>query len=166
MEANMDRFFSVFRTTSNALSVQRRQVQVASENIANAQTTRTGNGSTYRPKRLELSQPQIDGFKRVLLNTELKMRTTDVRHRPVPQAEQDYRGSVNMGPQANTVEQDKYRFEYDPMHPDADENGMVRYPDVDLIEEMTRLVSANRLYEANLSALQSEKEIIKRSFEI
>lgn len=162
----MDRFFSVFRTTGSALSVQRRQVQIASENIANAQTTRTTNGTAYRPKRLELSQPQIDSFKRVLLNTELKMKTTDMRHRPVPQAERDYRGSVNMGPQANTIEQEKYRFEYDPMHPDADENGMVRYPDVDLIEEMTRLVSANRLYEANLSALQSEKEIIKRSFEI
>ncbi|MGF1670553.1 MAG: flagellar basal body rod protein FlgC [Balneolaceae bacterium] len=161
----MDRFFSVFRTTGNALSVQRRQVQIASENIANAQTTRTGRG-TYRPKRLALSQPQNDGFRRTLINTEIKMRTTDVRHRPAPQAVRDFEGTVDLGPKADLVEQDKYRFEYDPMHPDADENGMVRYPDIDLIEEMTRLISANRLYEANLSALEAEKEIIKRSFEI
>lgn len=161
----MDRFFSVFKTTGNALSVQRRQVQIASENIANAQTTQTGRG-TYRPKRLELSQPDNDGFRRALLNSEMKMRTTDVRHRSIPQAERDYRGTVDMGPKAELIEQDKYRFEYDPMHPDADDNGMVRYPDIDLIEEMTRLISANRLYEANLSALEAEKEVIKRSFEI
>jgi flagellar basal-body rod protein FlgC len=96
----------------------------------------------------------------------MKMRTTDARHRSIPQAERDYRVTVDMGPQAEMIEQDKYRFEYDPMHPDADENGMVRYPDVDLIEEMTRLISANRLYEANLSAIEAEKEVIKRSFEI
>jgi len=64
------------------------------------------------------------------------------------------------------VEQDKFRYEYDPKHPDADENGMVRYPDVDLIREMTQMVSANRLYEANLSSIEAEKEIIKRSFDI
>jgi len=56
--------------------------------------------------------------------------------------------------------------EYDPEHPDANEQGMVKYPDVDLVEEMTRMVSANRLYEANLSVIEAEKEIIKRSFEI
>jgi len=161
----MDRFFSVFKTAGNALSVQRRQVQIASENIANAQTTQTGRG-TYKPKRLELSPPDNNGFRRALLNSEMKMRTTDARHRSIPQAERDYRGTVDMGPQAEMIEQDKYRFEYDPMHPDADENGMVRYPDVDLIEEMTRLISANRLYEANLSAIEAEKEVIKRSFEI
>jgi len=72
----------------------------------------------------------------------------------------------NLGPGLEVVEQDKFRYEYDPNHPDADENGMVRYPDVDLIREMTQMVSANRLYEANLSSIEAEKQIIKRAFEI
>jgi flagellar basal-body rod protein FlgC len=75
-------------------------------------------------------------------------------------------GSGGIGPEFEVVEQEKYRYEFDPNHPDADENGMVRYPDVDLVREMTQLVSANRLYEANLSAVEAEKQIIKRSFEI
>jgi len=71
-----------------------------------------------------------------------------------------------IGPEFEVTEQESYRYEFDPEHPDADENGMVRYPDVDLVREMTQLVSANRLYEANLSAVEAEKQIIKRSFEI
>lgn len=71
-----------------------------------------------------------------------------------------------LGPDFRVTDEDKFRTEYDPNHPDADENGMVRYPDIDMIREMTRMMSATRLYEANLSAIEAEKEIIKRSLEI
>jgi flagellar basal-body rod protein FlgC len=71
-----------------------------------------------------------------------------------------------MGPEFQVKESDNFRFEFDPNHPDADENGMVKYPDVDLVREMTQLISANRMYEANLSSVQAEKEIIRKSLEI
>lgn len=71
-----------------------------------------------------------------------------------------------LGPQFDIEEKESFRFEFDPDHPDADENGMVRYPDIDLVREMAEMVSANRLYEANLSSIEAEKEIIKRSMEI
>jgi flagellar basal-body rod protein FlgC len=71
-----------------------------------------------------------------------------------------------MGPQEEIIQQEKYRYEYDPEHPDSDENGMVQYPDLDMVEEMTNMVSANRLYEANLAVVEAEKQVIKRSFEI
>ena len=64
------------------------------------------------------------------------------------------------------VETAKYRYEYEPNHPDADENGMVQYPDVDMVGEMAAMVSANRLYEANLSVIEAAKQIMKRSLEI
>ena len=64
------------------------------------------------------------------------------------------------------VEQEKFKYEYDPNHPHADENGMVKYPDVDMVKEMAEMVSANRLYEANLSSIEAEKELLKRSLEI
>lgn len=161
----MDRFFSVFKTSGNALAIQRRRVQIASENLANSRTTETGNGP-YKPKRLHLSQPEQAGFRRTLLNSVLKMRTGNELHMEEPEIEHQLQETVNLAPSARIVSEDRYRYEYDPGHPDADDNGMVRYPDVDMIEEMTRLVSANRLYEANLSVIEAEKEIIKRSFEI
>ena len=67
----------------------------------------------------------------------------------------------NLGPTSEIVETAKYRYEYDPSHPDADENGMVQYPDVD-IREMASMVSANRLYEANLSVIEAAKQIMKK----
>ena len=71
-----------------------------------------------------------------------------------------------LGPAFEVVEQEKFRYEYDPNHPDANENGMVRYPDIDMVKEMAVMVSANRLYEANLSSIEAEKEILKKSLEI
>ena len=58
------------------------------------------------------------------------------------------------------------RTEYDPMHPHADENGYVQYPDINVVDEMARMMSANRIYEANLTAVQAAKEMIKRTLEI
>jgi flagellar basal-body rod protein FlgC len=54
----------------------------------------------------------------------------------------------------------------DPTHPHADAEGYVEYPDVNIVEEMAHMVSANRIYEANLSAVQAAKEMIKRTLEI
>lgn len=162
----MDRFFTTFKTAGQGLANQRKQVQLASENMANAQTTRTASGGPYRPKNLQLIQRSEEQFKATFLNTVLKMRNSNDNHSQGADSLQHDVGTSNLGPQAMVVEESRYRYEYDPGHPDADENGMVQYPDVDMVEEMTRLVSANRLYEANLSVIEAEKEIIKRSFEI
>lgn len=164
---NTDRFFSVFKTAGRGLSLQRRNISVASENIANANTTRGADGiNPYKPKRILASVSGEQPFGLTLQDSVMEMRTTGSLHRSSPSINASSGGIPDLGPQAETVAQDKYRFEYDPDHPDADENGMVKYPDVDMVEEMTHMVSANRLYEANLSVIEAEKMIIKRSLEI
>ncbi len=160
------RFFSVFKTASRGLAVQRERIAVASENIANAYTSKGPDGiNPYKPKTLSTSVGEVGTFTKALQQTVVQVQTTSDGHSnsvlfgdesPIP----------DMGPQSEVVELEKYRFEYDPHHPDADENGMVKYPDIDMVEEMTEIVSANRLYEANLSVIEAEKEIIKRSLEI
>ncbi|MDX1532319.1 MAG: flagellar basal body rod C-terminal domain-containing protein, partial [Rhodothermales bacterium] len=75
-------------------------------------------------------------------------------------------GGGDLGPRTEVVGEDRVRLEYDPTHPDADENGYVHYPDVNVVEEMAHLISANRVYEANLSTVQAAKEMIKRTLEI
>lgn len=64
------------------------------------------------------------------------------------------------------MESDSERIEFDPSHPDADADGYVRYPDINVVDEMATIVSANRLYEANLASVQAARELIKRTIDI
>ncbi|MDI6401989.1 flagellar basal body rod C-terminal domain-containing protein [Balneolaceae bacterium ANBcel3] len=165
-----DRIFSTFQTASQGMAVQREKISAASQNIANASTSAPeGSPDVYRPQSVQGSIGNRQDFQRMLLDNVSSLRTTNPGHlsRPGVATSSHFPGSPSgLGPQAHISQADSFRHEYDPNHPDADENGMVRYPDIDLIKEMTQMVSANRLYEANLSAIEAEKQIIKRSLEI
>lgn len=162
-----NRFFSVFRTAARGMEAQRIALGTASENIANATTSRTADGTPYAMKRAvhEVEDDRYNRFANVLSQIRTPLQRTDSRHmdnvtlrRRLPDAE--------LGPMTEVEEDLRLRSEYDPTHPHADADGYVQYPDVNVVEEMTRMISANRIYEANLSAVQSAKEIIKRTLEI
>lgn len=163
-----NRIFSTFQTASQGMAAQREKISVASRNIANANTSvEAGSSRPYKPQSVQASGPSHDTFKNVFTNSVSRLNTTNERHISTPTAHDSGRIQQKaMGPDFQVVEAEKFRFEFDPNHPDADENGMVKYPDVDLVREMTQLISANRLYEANLSTVQAEKEIIRKSLEI
>ncbi|MFO7845618.1 MAG: flagellar basal body rod C-terminal domain-containing protein [Balneolaceae bacterium] len=163
-----DRVFSTFQTAGKGLAVQREKMATASRNIANSGVSAPkGSSQIYRPQTVQTQAANPEKFKNLLLNSMSSLNETNSKHFSQPSAAgSSGSGTPGIGPDFEVVEQEKFRFEYDPNHPDADENGMVRYPDVDLVREMTQLVSANRLYEANLSAVEAEKQIIKRSLDI
>ncbi len=163
---NIDHLFSVFKTAAQGLSIQRENIAIASENIANANTTSTANGGPYKPKTMVLTQASPDDFQSVLSGSGLKLRTTSANQYSSPDILADNKTPEDLGPKAKVIEQNKFRYEYDPNNPDADENGMVKYPAIDMVKEMTRMVGANRLYEANLSVIEAEKEIVKQSLQI
>lgn len=154
-----DRMFTTFQTASQAMAIQREKIAVASRNIANANTSAPeGASNVYRPQTVVTSVGENQDFLQLLQGSINSLRTTNDKHTA---------GSpMNMGPSSQVVELDHFRYEYDPQHPDSDENGMVRYPDVDVIREMVQMVSANRLYEANISVIEAEKQMIRRSLEI
>ncbi|MAO63691.1 MAG: flagellar basal body rod protein FlgC [Balneola sp.] len=161
-----DRISSTFQTAAQGLAVQRERLAVASRNIANAQTTAPkGADNVYRPQTVQTKGPTQDNFMKVLGET-LGGGAGQFNPGQGPLAPKSPDKTGGLGPEFNVVERESFRFEFDPDHPDADENGMVRYPDIDLVREMAEMVSANRLYEANLSSIEAEKEIIKRSMEI
>lgn len=163
----IDRFFSVFKTASKGMDIQRKQLAISAENIANAYTTKVEGGEgPYKPKALISSLNEEQKFKLSLNNATLNLRETRAGHVDGRFGTAQAHALDEMGPQDEIIEQEKYRYEYDPSHPDSDGNGMVKYPDLDLVEEMTQMVSANRLYEANLSVIEAEKQVIKRAFEI
>ena len=159
--------FSVFQTVARGLEAQRIAIGTTTENIANASTTRTADGTPYELKRAVHEMPEVR-YKR--FDTLLNQMQTEVSR-----SDRDHlRGSSlrrrlstqEMGPQTTIEDNAVYRFEYDPGHPHADERGYVHYPDINVVEEMARLISANRIYEANLSAFQTAKDIAKKTLEI
>ena len=162
-----DRLSTAFQTAARGLSVQRERINVASRNIANVNTSSAeGAGKAYKPQTVKSFGPKPASFRNVLTESISTLRKTDDRHLSAPVSSGRMQEGQNLGPSFEITETDAFRYEYDPNHPDANEEGMVRYPDVDLVREMTQMVSANRLYEANLSSIEAEKEIMKRSMQI
>lgn len=163
----INRYFSVFRTAARGLEAQRIAMGTASENIANASTTRTADGTPYALKRAVHTAPAEaqTRFQALLNDLQGEVTTSDPRH----MSEFALRPSiedVELGPITEVQQEERLRFEYDPTHPHADADGYVAYPDVNVVEEMARMISANRVYEANLSAIQAAKEMIKQTLQV
>jgi len=163
----INRFFSVFRTAARGMEAQRIAMSTASENIANASTTRTQDGTPYDIKRAVHTGTgdRYQSFANTLNKMRSEMLTTDQRHINSPGFAPEMQ-SLELGPTTEVQSEERIRMDFDPQHPHADENGYVAYPDINVVDEMARMISANRVYEANLSAVQSAKEMIKRTLEI
>lgn len=161
------RFFSVFRVAARGLEAQRVAMGVASENIANATTTSTADGTPYRVRRAvhrSTDGPTGASF-RTVLGQESSLRRSNGRHLDGFAARR-FGASTDGGPETTIEESEWERLEYDPEHPDADIDGYVHYPDVNVVTEMAEMISANRIYEANLSTLEAAKEMLKRTLEL
>lgn len=136
------------RISSSGLGAQRKRMEAISSNIANAQTTRTAEGGPYRRKEVVFgSEPARDKFSEIL-EGEMEENGQKVHATEVI--------SVNKAP----------ILKYEPEHPDANEQGYVAYPNVNVMEEMANMISASRSYEANISALNTAKSMALKALEI
>jgi len=142
--------FSSFNINSSGMTAQRYRMDIISQNLANASTTRTEDGTPYRRKVVTFEEKNTHTpFSRVL-NT----------------ATDRYSGS---GVKVSSVREDTWTEmiqTYDPSHPDADENGYVLYPNVSVITEMTNLIDASRAYEANATAFNASKAMALKGLEM
>lgn len=136
-------FLNSLNVSASALTAQRMRMDVISENIANANTTRTENGGPYR-RRVSVLQEQPLTFSSVL---------------------NEAKGGGVVVSQI-VEDQSDFEYEYDPDHPDADANGYVALPNVDEAEEIIDLMSATRSYEANVTALNATKGMAMKALEI
>ncbi len=142
--------FTSFDINSSGLTAQRYRMDIISQNLANANTTRTQDGSVYRRKVVVFEEKNGQTpFSRVL-NT----------------ATDKYSGT---GVKVSSIQEDTWNDMvqvYDPSHPDADENGYVMYPNVNVITEMTNLIDASRAYEANATAFTASKSMAMKGLEM
>jgi len=146
--------FSAMNISSTGLTAQRLRMDVISNNIANANTTRTTDGGPFRRRRVIL-RPRND--------------TLGFRSRLLPQA---LWHGIGEGVRAIKIEEDTspLRLVYDPTHPDAiktgPKKGYVEYPNINTVTEMVDMISASRAYEANVTLIQNASQMFMRGLEI
>ena len=133
-------FLSSFDISASGMTAERQRLDIASENIANSETTRTASGGTYRRKMVVLEEVPSTSF-RTRFNSLLN-RTASKGGVKVTQIIEDQRD-------LNPV--------YNPDHPDANEEGYVMMPNVDLVKETVDGMAATRAYEANITAFNAMK---------
>ncbi|WP_028243881.1 flagellar basal body rod protein FlgC [Pseudobutyrivibrio ruminis] len=145
--------FQPFDIAATGMTAQRFRMDVIAENIANVSTTRTENGGPYRRKIVTFQEKQlkagVPSFKHILKDSTAAYMGNGVK---VTKVSEDTETDFIMA--------------YDPSHPDADENGYVRYPNVNTVTEMTNLIDASRSYEANVTAFQAIKSMATTGIQV
>lgn len=151
-------FLNSLRIGASALSAQRLRLDVISNNIANAETTRTAEGGPYQRKDVVFSPKSGNSFLPQFLQV-VKSYRSGASNAPTLNV-----GGVKVS-QVKTDESPGSTI-YDPTHPDANEEGYVEYPNVNLVVEMTNMLSATRSYEASLSVVEAAKRMALKALEI
>ncbi|MFI3250235.1 MAG: flagellar basal body rod protein FlgC [Eubacteriales bacterium] len=149
-------FLSSMNILGSGLTVQQTRLDITSENIVNMNTTRTESGDPYYRKMVVVeAQDDRDNFYYFLNQAQNSM---------VSNRNYDTKGGVIV---TEIVEDpNDLKIVYDPTHPDANDQGYVEYPNVDLVKEMTDAMAANQAYSANVTALNLMKSVIAKALEI
>lgn len=141
----------ILKTAGSALTAQRLRMDVVASNLANAEATSTPDGGPYKRERVV--------FEPALRDTMSKLG--------------DASSSIASGASAGGVvvraivqDDEEPRMVLDPTHPDADADGFVAFPNVDLVTEMTDMLSASRSYEANITIVNVAKSMAQRALDI
>lgn len=134
--------------SASGMTAQRLRMDIISQNIANVSTTRDENGNPYRRKAVVFAEKDMTPFGEVLMKTA---------------------GNTGSGVKVTQIIEDsesELRKVYDPTHPDADADGYVTYPNVNIVQEMTDLIDATRSYEANVTAFNATKNMALKALEV
>ena len=146
-------FFNSMNISASGLTAQRMRMDILSSNLANVETTRTPDGGPFRRRAVIFEERQPGGrsnfaaiFDRVMGRTPARgtgVRVHSIVEDPTP------------GPRV-----------FDPGHPDADADGYLERPNVNIVAEMTNMISASRAYEANITAINATRAMMNRTLEL
>jgi flagellar basal-body rod protein FlgC len=165
------RIFGGMNISATGLRGMRAKMNAISENIANVETTRTVDGGPYRRKQVVIRQAEPT-------DPTLLQRPSDARafgellhthrsHLDLGQLENEMQ--LPQGSELEIVEAadaQPFKLVHNPAHPDADEQGYVLMPNIDVVREFVDLIAAQRAYEANVNAIQGAKDMFMRALEI
>ncbi|MCJ7542191.1 MAG: flagellar basal body rod protein FlgC [Desulfobacterales bacterium] len=137
-------FLKSLETSASGLYVQRKRMDIIASNLANIETTRTEKGGPYRRKMVVMRTKEMDQDFDKMFNSSVK------------------------GVQIEDIVEDQAPFKkvYNPSHPDADSEGYLYKPNVDLIVETTNMLMARRAFEANIAAIKATRQMAIKALEI
>jgi flagellar basal-body rod protein FlgC len=136
-------FLMSLKISTSGLYAQRRRMDVIASNLSNIETTRTEQGGPYRRKMVVMGAKPVEDFE-----SRYQMEIDEVQ----------FDGVVE--------DQSPFKRAFNPSHPDADEDGYVLKPNIDLVVEMTNMLMARRAFEANLAAIKSTRQMALKALEI
>lgn len=140
--------FSAMNVAATGMTAQQLRMDVISENIANAQTTRTQDGTPYRRKTVVFEEKSTTSFDNILNGYMNQYKPNGVKMTKIVEDPSDL------------------RLVYEPDNPDANEDGYVEYPNVDTVTEMTNLIDSSRAYEASATSFDAAKAIAMKGLEL
>ncbi|MFH1011423.1 MAG: flagellar basal body rod protein FlgC [bacterium] len=143
---DLEPLFTTMNISKSGLIAQRKRLDVIAQNLANIETTRTAEGGPYRRQVVSLEEGKTPASSESEANSEGR----------------------KFGGVLAKIREDTSPFSevYDPSHPDADSEGFVHYPNVDIVSEMTELISATRAFEANVTAFNAAKQMMRKALEL
>ena len=141
-------FMTALDIGASGLAAERTNINIISMNLANVKTTRTPEGGPYQRKSVLLNSVEVDQPFSAHMQSAVDKELRGVR---VMHIATDTR---------------PFKMVFEPGHPDADEQGMVKYPDINMVEEMANLMTAQRGYEANVSTIDAVKSMYNKALEI
>lgn len=142
-------FLDAINISASGLTAERLRMDIISKNIANASTTRTSDGLPYRRQVVIFQEDESEQpFSSFLSKAQNNFKKSGVR--------------------VSSIVEDKSEFKlvYNPGHPDADEKGYIKMPNVDIMVEMVNMISATRAYEANVTSINSTKNMVMKALDI
>lgn len=144
------KLFRAMETSVSALTAERLRMDLIANNLANINTTRTADGTPYR--------------RRFAVQAERQESFGDLFAQQMAQAN----AAPGTGVRITAIGEDQspFQLKHDPSHPDADEDGMVALPNVDMLQEITDMMVSVRVYEANVTAFNSGKQMALKALEI
>jgi flagellar basal-body rod protein FlgC len=150
--------FGSLDISASALSAERLRMDVTAENLANAQSTRTAGGGPYRRKEVVVEANGDGGFAGALAAARGGATGSTA----------SAGGGAPGGVSVSGIVEDQTpnRLVYDPSHPDANAQGYVSMPNVNPVTEMVDLISASRSYEANVTAMQTSKQMFTKTLDL
>jgi flagellar basal-body rod protein FlgC len=141
-------FMTALDIGASALTVNRTHLNITAMNLANAKTTRTAYGGYYRRRTIIQAATEVDSPFSKHMQSPLDRELRGVR-------------VLNVLPDRRPP-----KIVYEPGHPDADADGMVTYPDINVVEEMANMMTTQRNYEANATTIETVKAMYTKALEI
>jgi flagellar basal-body rod protein FlgC len=164
----MAEILNALEISARGLTVQRKKMNTSAENLANAETTRTREGGPYRRQEVVVSEESArTGFRTLVKEAGMRLAQTNKHH--LPSRGHRLREGVEISAVSAEQIQDpdtQFKIVHDPTHPDADEEGFVRMPNVEVVTEMVDMMAASRAYEANTVAIAAAKKMAKDALDI